>query len=262
MGLTRHTGQAKSRHTYIGCMQPPLFAAQIWNSWKSRRRDASCCTCTQNGAAAGAYHVSEHFYLLFQHQTTKKLSRTLNGLFGPPGTYSFLRQLGGRVALLAPDSRAQRSTHRIISPEAYEQIFARWPPHPANSTEAFPAVLSNSATLLWVLVAVHACVWVLAAKPHAWAGPACSQCLLILPEQAGGTAAQRATLGRRAHSAGGVPQAADERGGTVPDRQLGAPEGRAPKDRPGRRHPGQVGAASTFRARCIRNPTECMQPMR
>jgi hypothetical protein len=76
--------------------------------------------------ATGVYHVAEHFYLLFQHQTTAELSRSMNDLFGPAGSYSFLRQLGPRVALLAPDSRAQRTVQRVISPEAYDAIFARW----------------------------------------------------------------------------------------------------------------------------------------
>lgn len=74
---------------------------------------------------AGVYSCCHRFYLLFQHHTTPELSRSMNGLFGPPGTYSWCRQLGPRVALLGPDCRAERTVDRILSPQTYEALFAR-----------------------------------------------------------------------------------------------------------------------------------------
>ena len=44
-------------------------------------------------APTGIYAIARHYYLLFQHQTTAELSRSMNGLWGPPGTFSFLRQV-------------------------------------------------------------------------------------------------------------------------------------------------------------------------
>ena len=49
-------------------------------------------------------------------------------MFGPPGTYSWCRQLGARVAVLGPDCRAERTVHRILSPETYEALFAQYVP--------------------------------------------------------------------------------------------------------------------------------------
>ena len=76
-------------------------------------------------SCAGIYRCCHRFYLLFQHHTTPELSRSMNGMFGPPGTYSWCRQLGPRVALLGPDCRAERTVHQILSPETYEALFAR-----------------------------------------------------------------------------------------------------------------------------------------
>lgn len=76
-------------------------------------------------ACAGAYKCCLRFFLLFQHHTTPELSRSMNGLFGPPGTYSWCRQLGARVAIVGPDCRAERTVHRILTPQAYEALFAQ-----------------------------------------------------------------------------------------------------------------------------------------
>lgn len=40
-------------------------------------------------------------------------------------SYSFLKMLGPRVALIAPDSRSERSKKQIISPESWSLIFDR-----------------------------------------------------------------------------------------------------------------------------------------
>ena len=53
----------------------------------------------------------------------------MNDLFGPEGTFSFCRQLGARVAIVGPDCRAQRTNDRVISPEAYEELFKRCAPY-------------------------------------------------------------------------------------------------------------------------------------
>ena len=85
---------------------------------------------TVPGAAlgAGTYKCCRRFFLLFQHHTTPELSRSMNGLFGPPGTFSWCRQLGPRVAIVAPDCRAERTVRRVISPEAYQALFAQCVP--------------------------------------------------------------------------------------------------------------------------------------
>jgi hypothetical protein len=116
----------------------PLQTLQC--AFDARRRPVAC---------TGAYSCARRFYLLFQHHTTMDLARSMNDLFGPPGTFSFCRQLGARVAVVGPDSRAERTVHRIISPEAYEQLFQRcacpaarppvclaWPSVPATCHEA------------------------------------------------------------------------------------------------------------------------------
>lgn len=77
-------------------------------------------------SCAGAYKCCLRFFLLFQHQTTPELSRSMNGLFGPPGTYSWCRQFGPRVAIVGPDCRAERTVHRILTPQAYEALFAQY----------------------------------------------------------------------------------------------------------------------------------------
>ena len=77
---------------------------------------------------AGTYECCRRFFLLFQHHTTAELSRSLNGLFGPPGTFSWCRQLGPRVAIVAPDCRAERTVRRILTPEAYQALFAQCVP--------------------------------------------------------------------------------------------------------------------------------------
>ncbi|BDA46401.1 Uncharacterized protein YGR266W [Coccomyxa sp. Obi] len=92
----------------------------IWDGWGSYPEHLQSCPVFQ-----GAYACCKRFYLLFQHHTTEELSRSMNDLFGPPGTFSYCRQLGARVAIVGPDCRAQRSVKRIISPEAYEELFKR-----------------------------------------------------------------------------------------------------------------------------------------
>lgn len=73
----------------------------------------------------GTFTCCKRFYLRFQHHTTEELSQSMNELFGPPGTFSYCRQLGARVAIVGPDCRAERTINRIISPEAYEELFKR-----------------------------------------------------------------------------------------------------------------------------------------
>lgn len=53
----------------------------------------SMAEITVYDAPTGIYAIARHYYLLFQHQTTAELSRSMNGLWGPPGTFSFLRQV-------------------------------------------------------------------------------------------------------------------------------------------------------------------------
>ncbi|CAK0753536.1 hypothetical protein CVIRNUC_002228 [Coccomyxa viridis] len=92
----------------------------IFDGWGSYPDHLLQCPVFQ-----GTYKCCRRFFLLFQHHTTPKLSGSMNGLFGPPGTYSWCRQLGPRVAIVAPDCRAERTVRRVISPEAYQALFAQ-----------------------------------------------------------------------------------------------------------------------------------------
>ena len=61
-----------------------------------------------------------------QHHTTPERARQDCGFFGADNTYSLLRQLGTTTAVLCPDSRAERSVDRIISPASYTEISHRY----------------------------------------------------------------------------------------------------------------------------------------
>jgi hypothetical protein len=70
---------------------------------------------------------SQRFYLLFQHATTVRHARADGYVVnpGPEGTLPsihFVTQLGPSCAVVAPDSRTQRSRKRIIPPEAMQRI--------------------------------------------------------------------------------------------------------------------------------------------
>jgi hypothetical protein len=69
---------------------------------------------------------SYRFYLLFQHGTTPNHAEAdgyiVNHGEQGPASVHFLTQLGPSVAVVAPDSRTQRSRKRIIPPAAMQRI--------------------------------------------------------------------------------------------------------------------------------------------
>ncbi|KAK9863128.1 hypothetical protein WJX84_002391 [Apatococcus fuscideae] len=91
----------------------------IFDGWGSYPEPLQMCHVFQ-----GVYRVARLFYLLFQHQTTLDRREEVD-LFGPPATFSFIRLLGPSVAVLGPDSRAQRTKKQVISSQAYDDIFSR-----------------------------------------------------------------------------------------------------------------------------------------
>ena len=76
----------------------------------------------------GIYRVARRFYLLFQQHASLESAQEDNGLFGPNQSFSYLRLFGATVAVLGPDSRAERTKQRIISPEALDLIFSKCAP--------------------------------------------------------------------------------------------------------------------------------------
>ncbi|KAJ1918716.1 hypothetical protein H4219_002438 [Mycoemilia scoparia] len=63
------------------------------------------------------------YWLLFQAQTTQQLSRE-HGYFGGSG-FSWLKSLGPYTSILGVDTRYERNIQRIVTREAYDEIFWR-----------------------------------------------------------------------------------------------------------------------------------------
>ena len=72
----------------------------------------------------GLYDVARFQYLLWQQHCNLHHAHQANDYFGPPDSFSFMRQLGPSTCLLCPDTRAHRSTNQILAPATYEAMFS------------------------------------------------------------------------------------------------------------------------------------------
>ncbi|KAK9838336.1 hypothetical protein WJX81_005496 [Elliptochloris bilobata] len=88
-----------------------------WGSYPPRLQD---CPVFQ-----GVWQCAQQFYYLFQQHTTLERSVKHGDMFGPGQARSMLRMLGEDMALVVPDTRAERTTKQIISPQAYDMLFQR-----------------------------------------------------------------------------------------------------------------------------------------
>ncbi|MCJ1425690.1 hypothetical protein MMC29_003590 [Sticta canariensis] len=93
----------------------------IFDGWGSYPERLQLCPMFQ-----GLFSIARRFYLLFQHHTTLPRAQELSHLFGARNeSYSFVKLLGPQVALVAPDSRSERSKKTIVSAESWNLIFDR-----------------------------------------------------------------------------------------------------------------------------------------
>ncbi|KAK9808440.1 hypothetical protein WJX73_006046 [Symbiochloris irregularis] len=92
----------------------------IWDGWGSYPEDLQTCP-----VFIGLYLVARRAYLLFQQHTVDKTAQEDNDMFGPPHTYSFIRNFGPITAVACLDSRSERTTKRVMSAEFYAALYPR-----------------------------------------------------------------------------------------------------------------------------------------
>ena len=90
------------------------------DGWGSYPEQLQKCPIFQH-----AYQLGRRFYLAFQQHTNLAQAHQQANLFGFGQSYSFIRQMGSNIALVAPDVRAERTRNQVVSPESWQLIFAR-----------------------------------------------------------------------------------------------------------------------------------------
>lgn len=76
----------------------------------------------------GVYLCARRQYLLWQMHTTYDRAVQDNATFGPANTFSQMRVLSSAVAVVLPDTRAERTVQRICSEATYQDILQRHVP--------------------------------------------------------------------------------------------------------------------------------------
>ena len=119
-----------------GCHKSPSLLQDGWGSYPDELQN---CPVFQH-----AFQVGRRFYLAFQQHTSLQSAHQQANLFGAGQSFSFVRQLGPNVALVAPDVRAERTRKQVVSPQSWEMIFSRM--------EALPSTVRHVVLLTTIPV--------------------------------------------------------------------------------------------------------------
>lgn len=125
-----HTCRASRAHTHLCCRASSGFLPAVsWTASSVRCRFGSYRHGIQETLQFQAIlQEAQRFYLLFQHGTTASRAAGDGYIVSAPQPgwpfqgFSFTTQLGPSAAMVAPDSRSQRSMKRILTPETQQRL--------------------------------------------------------------------------------------------------------------------------------------------